>query len=264
MSDAPTAAAYFGDRASYYDDRYDAPNPDGHALRARMSAVLELLGEGAGSVLDAGMGPGRLCGELAKRGWTVSGVDAADEMVTVARSRLPEAAPRLLRAEIEALPFENESFDAVTATGVLEYANVERAIAELVRVLRPGGIAVVSYPNPHALYGIWKSRVWYASIRGAKRAVRRPADFPRGSSLLSPVRFERLLTSKDLSLTDVGHVSHLVVPTPFDLAAPKIAMRLGERLEGSNFLRRFTATQIVYAARRTMPAGATTASRRGS
>ncbi len=145
MTVRPDAATYFGGRTALYDSRYDALNADGHALRARMACVLRLLGDGPGEILDAGMGPGRLCGELAARGWTVNGIDASDEMVGVARERLPERSSHLQKAKIEALPFGPESFDAVTATGVLEYADVPRALAELVRVLRPGGVAVIHH-----------------------------------------------------------------------------------------------------------------------
>ena len=64
-------------------------------------------------------------------------------------------------SKIESLPFADGSFDAVLATGVLEYSELERALPELARVLRPGGLAVVSYPNPRNLYGLWKTRAWY-------------------------------------------------------------------------------------------------------
>ena len=72
MSARPDAATYFGGRTTLYDSRYDAVNAEGHALRARLTAVLRCLGSGPGEVLDAGMGPGRLCGEFALRDWTVS------------------------------------------------------------------------------------------------------------------------------------------------------------------------------------------------
>src|SRR5438093_9682034 len=96
----PSAPAFFDDRAGWYDGAYDRENADGYALRSRMQAVLRLLGDGPGAILDAGMGPGRLCAELQARGWTVSGIDASREMVAAARARLPDAAERLLEAEI--------------------------------------------------------------------------------------------------------------------------------------------------------------------
>src|SRR5439155_280619 len=102
-------------------------------------------------------------------------LDASAEMVEAARWRLPEAAERLVVGDIVRLPFADATFDLVVATGVLEYADVERALAELARVLCPGGRAVVSYPNPAALYGIWKSHVWYPAVRGVKRLARRPS-----------------------------------------------------------------------------------------
>jgi ubiquinone/menaquinone biosynthesis C-methylase UbiE len=248
----PEAASYFGRRTALYDSRYDALNADGHALRARLAAVVRLLGSGPGEALDAGMGPGRLCAELAARGWTVSGIDASEEMVEAARERLPDRAGRLLRADIEALPFDSESFDAVAATGVLEYADVPRALAELVRVLRPAGVLVVSYPNPSALYGIWKAQVYYRGIRGLKRLGRRPQHWlPRGGKTIPPQRFAGLLRSERLVVEEMAHTSYLALPTPLDAALPRLSARLGATLEGSGpRAAQLLATQVVYAARK--------------
>jgi SAM-dependent methyltransferase len=252
MTETPGAAAYFGGRTALYDSRYDAENAEGHALRARLAVTLRLLGSGTGNALDAGMGPGRLCAELDSLGWTVSGIDASAEMVEVARQRLPDAAVRLVRAEIEHLPFEDETFDRVAATGVLEYADVPKALAELARVLRPDGVAVVSYPNPRALYGIWKSRVWYGLIRLAKRLLRRPQHWlPRGGSTIPPERFTTRLEQVGLHVETVEHTSYLVLPTPLEALLPRVTARLGRRLEGRGGLAaRLLATQVVYAARK--------------
>ena len=101
------------------------------------------------------MGPGRLYAILGERGWTVSGIDASAEMVSLARPTA-EARERPGLA-IEAMPFEDDSFDAVVATGVLEYTIVPNALGEIARLLRPEGRAVVSYPNPRAAYRRWKT-----------------------------------------------------------------------------------------------------------
>jgi SAM-dependent methyltransferase len=252
MNRSTTPTDHFGRSVSWYDSRYDSLDADGHALRARMNAVLGLVGAGPGELLDAGMGPGRLCAELAGCGWTVSGVDVSAEMAEHARARLPEARARLLCAPIESLPFEDASFDVVTATGVLEYAGGWRALPELARVLRPGGRAVVSYPNPYALYGIWKSRLWYPLVRGGKRVLRRPdPELPRGAGMLPSPRFKAALAQSGLQPMRMIHASYLALITPLDLLLPRTTVRLGSRLEGSGpRIGSLLATQIVYEARR--------------
>jgi SAM-dependent methyltransferase len=244
------AGAYFDERAARYDSAYDARGADGHALRSRLDAVLRLAGSGPGDALDAGMGPGRLVAELTRRSWWVSGLDASSEMVEAARGRLPEAADRLVVGEIERLPFPDASFDLVVATGVLEYAQVEAALADLARVLRPGGRAVVSYPNPEALYGIWKSRVWYPGVRTAKRLARRPPlAMPHGSKIVPPEQFRVLLATAGLEPRATEYTGFLVLPTPLDSALPGLAERLAQRLEGGGERSgRRLATQVVYGA----------------
>lgn len=249
-SGPPESGVYFDERAARYDASYE--RPAGYALRSRMAAVLQLIQQGPGRVLDAGMGPGRLLDELVRRGWTVSGIDASVEMVAAARSRLPEAADRLAHAKIEGLPFADGSFDAVVATGVLEYTDLESAIAELQRVLRPGGLAVVSYPNPGNFYWTWRTAVWYPLVRAAKRVLRRPPlVFPRPSQQASPARFREHLTAGGLQPEETVYTSFLVVPSPLDKLLPRTNERLGLRLERNRirFGPRF-AGQAVYAARK--------------
>ena len=251
-----SASAYFGDRAAYYDSRYDARDVDGHALRARAAAALRLAGHGPGDSLDAGMGPGRLCAALQEQGWTVAGVDASPEMVDTARQRLPAARDRLLVARIEELPFPDHSFDLVTATGVLEYSKVSDALAELSRVLKPGGHAVLSYPNPEAYYGIWKTRAWYPAVRTVKRILRRSdPHMPCGAGRIHPAAFRTLLADAHLTPQASIYTSFSPLPAPLDQLLPRTSQRLGSRLEGRGGLAaRLLATQVVFLAR-LQPAG---------
>jgi ubiquinone/menaquinone biosynthesis C-methylase UbiE len=247
---------YFGERAGRYDSEYDRRDLYGYALQSRMNAVVRLVGDGPGDILDAGMGPGRLCGELASHGWSVSGVDAADEMVALARRRLPEAADRLVCSPIERLPFSDASFDAVVATGVLEYADLKPALTELARVLRPGGSAVLSYANQRALYGLWKTRLFYPLVRRVKRFLRKPPlVLAAGPVGVSSERFPATLRDAGLELEAIAFASFAAVPSPLDGAFPGLTVGLGRRLErfGPLFARRF-ATQIVYSARKLSPA----------
>jgi ubiquinone/menaquinone biosynthesis C-methylase UbiE len=164
---------FFDTTAERYDRRYDESNAAGRLLRRRLEVAAELLGEPRGDVLDVGMGTGRLCAVLDRRGWRVSGVDLSPGMVAAARRRLPEVAERLVEGPIEHLPFDDESFDAVAATGVLEYAthDLAAAVAELARVLRPRCVAVLSFPRQQSPALLWRSRLLYPAVRAAKRVV---------------------------------------------------------------------------------------------
>lgn len=245
----PGAADYFDGRVELYDSAYDAEDADGHALRSRLAAVLRLAGRGPGDLLDAGMGPGRACAMLADREWTVSGVDASAEMVAVARARVPVAATRLQMGRVEELPFSDASFDAVVATGVLEYAEVDVALAEIARVLRRGGRAVVSYPNPRAAYGIWKSRAWYPAVRTGKRLLgRADACMPHGAGEIAPDAFTRRLEAFGLRPSAVVPTSYLPSITPLELIVPRVVCALATRVEGRPGLAGVLATQIVFGA----------------
>jgi SAM-dependent methyltransferase len=154
------------------------------------------------------MGAGRLCAELERRGWEMHGVDPAEAMLALARRRLPEAAARLVLGRAEELAFADASFDAVAALGSLEYADdLARAVAELARVLRPAGLAVLSWPNYRGLYPRYRRLVLYPAVRAAKRVV------PRGRSAPPPARstlgrasFLAVLSSRGLKVERVVYV----------------------------------------------------------
>ncbi len=167
MSDA----ARWDEQSERYDSSYDDKRA-GRLVRARVRIALGFLEGAEGSVLDVGMGGGRLLEALAARGWLVTGTDVSQAMVELARRRVPEAT--LVLAPVERLPFEDGAFDAVVALGVLEFAEPSAALRELARVLRPGAIAVVSWPNFGGLYTAWRGGVVYR----AARALGRPAPPP--------------------------------------------------------------------------------------
>jgi len=247
-----TERRFGGERATRYDAIFDARGTDGYSLRSRLAATLEALGDEPGVVLDAGMGPGRLCAALDARGWEVWGVDTSAEMVELARARVPAAAERLRVAQIEALPFEAGMFDAVAVTGALEYTELDRAVPELARVLRPGGVAALSYPNSASLYRRWQVRVHYPLVRAAKRLVRREdADAPRALELVELSRLRALLEAAGLTVERLLPSGYLVVLPPLDALGPRIAERTAERLRRTRpELAPFLATQVVVQARK--------------
>lgn len=111
--------------------------------------TLEILAPAKGEhILDIGCGPGLLAHDLALEvgpGGRVTGVDKDPAMLDLARRRCAEL-PQvdLLEGEATDLPATNSTLDAVTCAQVLLYVeDVERAIATMHRVLKPGGRAVI-------------------------------------------------------------------------------------------------------------------------
>lgn len=244
---------FFDLEAARYDEAYDGSGPDAHALHVRMSTALRLLDAGPGDVLDIGMGPGRLCEQLAARGWTVSGIDPSFEMVARARARTPGAAARMWQGRAEALGLADASVDAVVGTGVLEYAaDLPVVLAETARVLRPGGRAVLSIPNPRAVYAAWKRVAVYPAARLAARVgLRSRATRPRGGRPVDRPELEALLATVGLQVHVVKYTSFIALPSPLDGLLPRTTVRLACRLEGAGpTLGSRLATQIVVAAQR--------------
>jgi SAM-dependent methyltransferase len=106
---------------------------------AAADPTLDAAGIGLGShMLDVGTGPGTLVGPALARGATVVALDLTDEMIGEVRRRFPDVEARVGKASD--LPFDDESFDAVTFGFCVHHmAEPDRALAEALRVLRPGG-----------------------------------------------------------------------------------------------------------------------------
>jgi SAM-dependent methyltransferase len=112
--------------------------------RPLFEAVFAAIAPGPGThLLDAGCGSGMALQLAAARGVTVSGIDASQALLTVAHQRVPDA--ELHTGDLEELPYADNSFDAATAFNSVQYAaDPARAVAELSRVVRPGGEIVVA------------------------------------------------------------------------------------------------------------------------
>jgi ubiquinone/menaquinone biosynthesis C-methylase UbiE len=154
MSQAPSAEDQFDEQASRrLESIYLTPD-----VAAQRAQVMQLLQPQRGErALDIGCGPGLTTQALAEAVGEarVLGVDIAAPMLSIARGRcaaMPQVAFEL--CDVNALPCEDASFDIALASQVYEYVeSVDAALAELARVLRPGGRAVLVDTD-------WESAVW--------------------------------------------------------------------------------------------------------
>lgn len=100
-----------------------------------------------GRALDAACGTGRHSAWLAAAGYDVVGVDRTEAMLSIAREKVPHG--RFDIGDMEHLPFDDGEFDlAITALALTHLVDPTVAIAELARVVKPGGHIVVSDAHP--------------------------------------------------------------------------------------------------------------------
>jgi SAM-dependent methyltransferase len=102
-------------------------------------------------ILDAGCGSGRTLEELVDYG-TVSGIELSEDAAEVARGR---GLGEVVVGRLEELPWETDSFDLITCLDVIEHTPEDGpALAELLRVCRPGGFLLVTVPAYPSLWSL--------------------------------------------------------------------------------------------------------------
>ena len=133
--------------------------------------------EGGGRLLDVGCGNGRFLTSMRTLGWDVQGVEFSETGMKACRMS------ELLvhHGDLASARFSDGGFELVTVGHVIEHVPEPRPfMAELTRILRPGGRLVVETPSSEALGRQWFNTYWYAN------------DVPRHLFLFSPANLERL------------------------------------------------------------------------
>ncbi|MGH8520586.1 MAG: methyltransferase domain-containing protein [Gammaproteobacteria bacterium] len=215
--------------------------------QTRILEVVDSLGLPRGAkALDAGCGPGYLLEALARRGFQVYGLDAAEGMVRSTRARLTAANPEysctLEVGNIEKLPFGNKTFDLVCSAGVIEYLREDRTVlGELFRVLRPSGaliLPVTNFWSPVNYLDFFveflKRQRWF--LRPFNAVWRRLGHRPVLSRHFRvrrhrPANLMRSLAEAGFVLRDQVYFYFLPWPRPLDRLFPKATAAVERSLE---------------------------------
>lgn len=218
--------------ADHYDgfaDSYEAENASS-MLNAHYDrpAMIRLAGDVSGRhILDAGCGSGPLAAELRSRGAALTGIDGSPAMIELARGRLGDDVPLHVGDLAEPLPFADDTFDDVVASLVLHYLEDWTApLAEIRRVLKPGGRLIVSVNHPMANAMNYPTEDYFAT-----RQYSEDFDFQGEPAVLT--FWHRPLHAMVDAFTAAGFdISVLAEPgpasdTPHELLPPRIVS--GER-----------------------------------
>lgn len=203
---------YFDATVAYWDGVYGDADLQGVIYQRRQAAVLEFVDAAAlaagASALEIGCGAGHLTVELVRRGLTVRALDASPAMVQSTTELLSErgldGGVTVQVADAHALPFEDASFELVVAVGVIPWLHSPgAAVAEMARVLTPGGRLVVTVDNRLRLSTFTDPRAMLAHspLKHVYRRLRRRPGMAM-SRLHSPRAVARLLERGGLRRLD--------------------------------------------------------------
>jgi ubiquinone/menaquinone biosynthesis C-methylase UbiE len=145
--------------------------------------------------LDVGCGTGFNLVKLRESGFEVVGIEPSAEMRSLAQSKADDIP--ITDGDIERLPLESSSFDLVLAIEVIRYLpDATKALAEVARVLRPGGVAIVTAAPRWSLNG-------YAVINTVTSRVKLPSFAMARQSFMSQRQAFRLLEAAGFSDCEV-------------------------------------------------------------
>lgn len=209
MGTAQVQGSLWGTRAQDYAEILE------QFVRPLYEAVFQRAEVGAGTwLLDVGCGPGLAAQLAAQRGAQVSGLDAAEPSLEIARERTPQGDFRT--GEMEDLPWADNTFDVVTGFNAFQYAaDVVNALREARRVARPQGRVAM------AVWGRAEDCETFATITALSTFLPPPPPGAPGPFALSaPGRVEGLLQQAGLEPLTSGEVD-----CPFEFPDLETAVR---------------------------------------
>ncbi len=177
-------------------------------LSKKRDLVKKMTGLETGSLLDIGSGTGHFLAEMQKAKWRVKGIEINEKAMAVSSVKFGlEIIPPEAKSSLG-----NASFDCITLWHVLEhFSDLHNYIAEINRLLKPGGICIIAVPNIDSYDAQHFGQYWAAF------------DVPRHLWHFNPDTFGFLFESRGLKILNIK-------PLPFDVFYISI---LSERYKGN-------------------------------
>jgi ubiquinone/menaquinone biosynthesis C-methylase UbiE len=176
------------------------------------------------------------------QGFTYYGIDISERMIKECHHRIGKLkSAGFVVGKMQGLPFADDYFDVLLCMGALEYVPVaDEAMArmEMLRVVKPGGLLIISHLNRLSPYWLWK-RFVYQQVRAFARlfkTYKRAAPLSEANEV--PIREFTERSSRQMLKVDHAAVTqrlyygfNIFLP-PFDSRFPRLAAWTSEKLEG--------------------------------
>lgn len=259
---------HFERSAPSYADSYrpEAASSTSYFFKARQEIVLSRLGDlKGGKLLDIACGPGVMAEPCTNMGFLYVGIDISNAMISECRKKFHDlGSARFCVGKMQRLPFVDDYFDILLCLGGLEYVPAAEEVAaklEMLRVLKPGGLLIISHLNRLSPYWLW-SRLVYHGFRRMKSRARallsrgmqdhRTEDVPLREFTERSSR--RFMDSRRHTVIETLYYSFNVLLPPFDDRFPRLAVRTCEKLEGlRNTTLRWLAMAFILVVRKSDP-----------
>ncbi len=193
-----------------------------------------------GPALDVGTGSGILIPALVGRFQTVISLDIETAFLRHIKNRpAPAEGVRFVTGDIRALPIQNDSAQLVVCAEVLEHIDDSPAcLAEINRVLEPGGLLMLSTPQPRSLLEFTAGLVLRRPMLPLARKIYREPVLPTGHiNLISARRLSGKLGQNGFEIVET-HKSGLYLPGLAEMplqVTQKLAAAINDKISGTKF-----------------------------
>jgi ubiquinone/menaquinone biosynthesis C-methylase UbiE len=238
---------HFDRSAHGYGESYRGNSPTSYFFKTRLSIVAcRLKAIPHGKLLDVACGPGVMVETCVGEGFEYFGLDISKEMIAECRKRFADLDDaHFYIGKMQNLPFPDDCFDVLLCMGGLEYVPAAEEVAarlEMIRVVRPGGLLMVSHLNGMSPYWLWHRFVYQNSrsiarfalhylrmVRSGRRSAYRDDRVPLRQFT---VRSSRRIIEAGCQVVGepVYYCINLFFP-PFDEKYPRLSVRICEWLE---------------------------------
>lgn len=261
---------YYEKEAFDYDKEFYINEGKYPTLRYRHNYILQMLSEidieGNAKILDVGCGPGEMVKDLVKFNRKIYGIDIADEMVKIAKERISNEFKNssnviLSQGDIENLQFENNFFDIIICSGVVEYLKDDITwLQEIKRTLKINGYLIINITNKYSIRRwtapiiefIKSNKTVYQFLNLFKEKVLKKGKlhyFPFEPRTHSPKGFDKFMSKNNFKKIKHNYFDFALFPAPFDTLLGFIIIPIRkymEKFSGRNMKLNGTGYIVLY------------------